>query len=155
MHQCLQRKEPSVQKKKYVSELITLAVYYGYPMEIHKVIYTTNIIEGLNRQFRQITKQAVFYQWRFPTSDITLGLATDHEALARPLSELGSGTQPTGADVPSAGRWLILTNSPGDRIAGSMPLHSRLRRAYRGPLLELWSPRESSPDSALFPQRHS
>ena len=25
-------------------------------MEIRKIIYTTNIIEGLNRQFRQITK---------------------------------------------------------------------------------------------------
>ena len=27
-----------------------------YPLEIRKIIYTTNIIEGLNRQFRQITK---------------------------------------------------------------------------------------------------
>ena len=27
-----------------------------YPVEIRKIIYTTNIIEGLNRQFRQITK---------------------------------------------------------------------------------------------------
>ena len=27
-----------------------------YPQEIRKIIYTTNIIEGLNRQLRQITK---------------------------------------------------------------------------------------------------
>lgn len=26
------------------------------PAEIRKIMYTTNIIEGLNRQFRQITK---------------------------------------------------------------------------------------------------
>ena len=29
---------------------------YKYPPEVRKIIYTTNIIEGLNRQFRQITK---------------------------------------------------------------------------------------------------
>ena len=29
---------------------------YEYPPEVRKIIYTTNMIEGLNRQFRQITK---------------------------------------------------------------------------------------------------
>lgn len=33
-----------------------LSTYFAYPQEIRKIIYTTNIIEGLNRQFRQITK---------------------------------------------------------------------------------------------------
>ena len=33
-----------------------LTTFYEYPPEIRKIIYTTNIIEGLNRQFRQITK---------------------------------------------------------------------------------------------------
>ena len=33
-----------------------LTTFFEYPMEIRKIIYTTNIIEGLNRQFRQITK---------------------------------------------------------------------------------------------------
>ncbi len=33
-----------------------LSTFYEYPPEIRKNIYTTNIIEGLNRQFRQITK---------------------------------------------------------------------------------------------------
>lgn len=33
-----------------------LSTFYAYPTEIRKIIYTTNIIEGLNRQFRQITK---------------------------------------------------------------------------------------------------
>ena len=33
-----------------------LSTFYEYPAEIRKIIYTTNIIEGLNRQFRQITK---------------------------------------------------------------------------------------------------
>ena len=33
-----------------------LNTFFEYPLEIRKIIYTTNIIEGLNRQFRQITK---------------------------------------------------------------------------------------------------
>ena len=33
-----------------------LSAFYAYPQEIRRIIYTTNIIEGLNRQFRQITK---------------------------------------------------------------------------------------------------
>ena len=33
-----------------------LSTFFAYPQEIRKIIYTTNIIEGLNRQFRQITK---------------------------------------------------------------------------------------------------
>ena len=48
-------------------------------------------------------KQAIFHQRRFPVPDVIFGLAADHEALARPLPKLGSGAQPTGADVPLAG----------------------------------------------------
>jgi putative transposase len=33
-----------------------LSTFFAYPAEVRKIIYTTNIIEGLNRQFRQITK---------------------------------------------------------------------------------------------------
>lgn len=33
-----------------------LSTFYEYPPEVWKIIFTTNIIVGLNRQFRQITK---------------------------------------------------------------------------------------------------
>ena len=33
-----------------------LYTFFAYPAEIRKIKYTTNIIEGLNRQFRKITK---------------------------------------------------------------------------------------------------
>lgn len=33
-----------------------LSTFFAYPTEVRKIIYTTNIIEGLNRQFRQITR---------------------------------------------------------------------------------------------------
>ena len=32
-----------------------LSTFFAYPPEVRRIIYTTNIIEGLNRQFRQIT----------------------------------------------------------------------------------------------------
>lgn len=34
----------------------TLATFFAYPPEIRKIIYTTNVIEGLHRQFRKVTK---------------------------------------------------------------------------------------------------
>lgn len=33
-----------------------LSTFFAYPAEVRRIIYTTNIIEGLNRQFRNITK---------------------------------------------------------------------------------------------------
>jgi transposase-like protein len=32
-----------------------LSTFFAYPPEVRRIIYTTNIIEGLNRQFRKIT----------------------------------------------------------------------------------------------------
>jgi transposase-like protein len=38
-----------------------LSTFFAYPVEIRTIIYTTNIIEGLHRQFRKVTKtKAVF-----------------------------------------------------------------------------------------------
>jgi len=39
-----------------------LSTFFAYPPEIRKIIYMTNIIEGLNRQFWRIIKKAVLYQ---------------------------------------------------------------------------------------------
>lgn len=33
-----------------------LSTFFAYPAAIRKIIYTTNIIEGVNRQFRKVTK---------------------------------------------------------------------------------------------------
>ena len=42
--------------KSWEDNWSVLSAFFEYPTEIRKIIYTTNIIEGLNRQFRQITK---------------------------------------------------------------------------------------------------
>jgi len=39
-----------------------LSTFFAYPADIRRIIYTTNIIEGLNRQFRQITKNKPSFQ---------------------------------------------------------------------------------------------
>lgn len=42
-----------------------LSTFFAYPPAIRKIIYTTNIIEGLHRQFRKVTKTKSV----FPTDD--------------------------------------------------------------------------------------
>ena len=42
-----------------------LSTYFDYPVEIRKIIYTPNAIEGLNRQFRKVTKTKTV----FPNDD--------------------------------------------------------------------------------------
>ena len=46
----------------------TLSTYFKYPQEIRKIIYTTNAIEGFNRQLRKVTKTKTV----FPSDDSLL-----------------------------------------------------------------------------------
>ena len=45
-----------------------LSTYFKYPAEVRKIIYTTNAIEGFNRQLRNVTKSKSV----FPTDDSLL-----------------------------------------------------------------------------------
>lgn len=45
-----------------------LSIYFKYPQEVRKLIYTTNAIEGFNRQLRKVTKSKAV----FPTDDSLL-----------------------------------------------------------------------------------
>ena len=45
-----------------------LSTYFKYPQELRKIIYTTNAIEGFNRQLRKVTKAKPV----FPTDDSLL-----------------------------------------------------------------------------------
>jgi len=46
----------SVVTKSWNANWERLSNYFKYPKEIRKIIYTTNIIEGFNRQIRKVTK---------------------------------------------------------------------------------------------------
>ena len=48
----------------------TLSTYFKYPEEVRKIIYTTNAIEGFNRQLRKVTKSRTV----FPTDESLLKL---------------------------------------------------------------------------------
>ena len=45
-----------------------LSTYFKFPQEIRQLIYTTNAIEGFNRQLRKVTKAKAV----FPTDDSLL-----------------------------------------------------------------------------------
>lgn len=47
---------------------VNLSTYFKYPQEIRRLIYTTNTIEGFNRQLRKVTKSKSV----FPTDDSLL-----------------------------------------------------------------------------------
>ena len=39
-----------------------LSTYFKYPKEVRRLIYTTNTIEGFNRQLRKVTKSKSVFQ---------------------------------------------------------------------------------------------
>ena len=65
--------------QSWESNWAKLATYFKYPKEIRKLIYTTNVIEGFNRQLRKVTKSksvfpsddALFKMLYLATIDIT------------------------------------------------------------------------------------
>lgn len=54
--------------KSWKEHWTTLSTYFKYPEEIRKIIYTTNAIEGFNRQLRKVTKAKTV----FPSDDSLL-----------------------------------------------------------------------------------
>ena len=42
--------------KSWETKWALLSTFFAYPAEIRRIIYTTNTIEGVNRQFRKVTK---------------------------------------------------------------------------------------------------
>lgn len=60
-------KYPNI-SKSWNENWATLSTYFKYPEEIRKIIYTTNTVEGFNRQLRKVTKNKSV----FPTDDSLL-----------------------------------------------------------------------------------
>ena len=51
--------------KSWRENWANLSTYFKYPQEVRRLIYTTNTIEGFNRQLRKVTKSKnprVFFQ---------------------------------------------------------------------------------------------
>ena len=58
------KKYPKV-SQSWNSNWANLSTYFKYPQEVRRMIYTTNAIEGFNRQLRKVTKSKSV----FPTDD--------------------------------------------------------------------------------------
>ena len=63
-------KKYPISVNSWVNNWADLSTYFVYPPNIRKIIYTTNTIEGYNRQLRKITKTTSV----FPTEDSLLKL---------------------------------------------------------------------------------
>ncbi len=61
------KKHPKI-SQSWRSNWSNLSTYFKYPQEIRRLIYTTNAIEGFNRQLRKVTKSKSV----FPTDDSLL-----------------------------------------------------------------------------------
>ena len=60
-------KHPKI-AKSWRENWANLSTYFKYPQEVRRLIYTTNTIEGFNRQLRKVTKSKSV----FPTDDSLL-----------------------------------------------------------------------------------
>ncbi|GHV50494.1 hypothetical protein FACS1894216_02800 [Synergistales bacterium] len=60
-------KYPKISKSQR-ENWVNLSAYFKYPQEMRTLIYTTNAIEGFNRQLRKVTKSKMV----FPTDDSLL-----------------------------------------------------------------------------------
>ncbi len=60
-------KYPKIYKSRH-DNWATLSTYFKYPEAVRRLIYTTNAIEGFNRQLRKVTKSKTL----FPTDDSLL-----------------------------------------------------------------------------------
>ena len=61
------KKYPKI-SESWQANWANLSTYFKYPMEVRRLIYTTNTIEGFNRQLRKVTKAKSV----FPTDDSLL-----------------------------------------------------------------------------------
>ena len=59
----VQKKFPeyAVYLKSWETKWNLLSVFFEYPAEIRRIIYTTNTIESVNRQFRKVTKTTTIF----------------------------------------------------------------------------------------------
>jgi len=68
-----------------------LTAYFDYPMEIRRIIYTTNAIESLNSSIRKYTKtKTVFPDDQAALKSVYLAIANIEKKRTMPVRDLGS-----------------------------------------------------------------
>ena len=86
--------------KSWKDNWANLSTYFKYPEAVRRLIYTTNTIEGFNRQLRKVTKSKTV----FPSDDSLLKNAVSgHDRYHQEMDGTPSGL---GTDPFSAGNFL-------------------------------------------------
>jgi transposase-like protein len=92
--------------RSWENNWLELSAYFDYPAEIRRLIYTTNIIEGYNRQLRKVTKTTSI----FPTAkSIRKLLYLAHSNIEKKWSK----------PIPN---WAKIRNQLAIRFEGRFPL---------------------------------
>jgi putative transposase len=65
-------------EEEYISDYLT---YIEFPIEVRRLIYTTNSIENLNRQIRKVTKTKVSFNKESNLLDLVYMIIKDFEAI--------------------------------------------------------------------------
>ena len=78
--------------KSWHDNWATLSTYFKYPEAVRRLIYTTNAIEGFNRQLRKVTKSKAV----FPSDDSLLKCCIWQPWISRKNGpeQAGLGTDP-------------------------------------------------------------
>jgi transposase-like protein len=71
------RKLINLEKNEYINDYLT---YISYPIEVRRMIYTTNSIENLNRQIRKVTKTKVSFEKEENLLDLIFMIIKDFES---------------------------------------------------------------------------
>lgn len=86
--------------KSWKDNWANLATYFKYPEAVRRLIYTTNAIEGFNRQLRKVTKAKTV----FPSDDSLLKML--YLAMMDITKKWTGHRQDWGADPFTAGDFL-------------------------------------------------
>ncbi len=120
-----------------------LSTFFEYPMEIRKIVYATNIIEGLDRQFRQIAKNKPSFTNDDPPRRI-LYLASQ-----RIVKHWHAGCQ--NWDLVLSQLQLMFADPLGAVFPGVLRGHSRRkRRAFPHSAPGNWATKRNKPNCAYL-----
>ena len=105
------KKYPKI-SKSWRENWANLSTYFKFPEELRRLIYTTNAIEGFNRQLRKVTKSKSV----FPTDDSLFKML--YLAMLD-ITKNGQGADRTGGKYTRSLRYTTVTEFPIDRRAGT------------------------------------
>jgi len=107
-------------------------LFFAFPEEVRKIIYTTNAIESLNASVRKAVRNKGAFPRRSGSHQADLaGASTHHRELETTADRVASCQGPTGHPVRRAVRAFKLINATGSHTALlTLPLN-KLRVAIR------------------------